>query len=290
MISGNYQNLGVIIPGSAVENFIQNVPAKYEPVSVSSSSSALEASSPTPEETNNQDCQSTFGAYSEWTGKVNSSGDPLCQCQAGYSWDGSGNECVSQVSLEQLCQNQYGVGSYSYQEKGKAICGCSDGYEWNSDQTACVPQQTYAQQCQNSYGIYSEWSGQTDSQGKIICDCQSGYAWNADQTQCVIDQNAVCAAKYPNSYWNGTSCGCPSNYTWNSNQTACESDYTYCQDTEGYGATYNSSNNSCECKSGYIYNKGTAQCEIGGLYCSTRWGIGAEYDYSTGGCALAERD
>ncbi len=201
VVSGNYQNLGVIIPGSIVEqDFLSGVPAKYEPIAVSSSTDtqAEDALSPTtaaaPQETNDQVCQDSYGTYSQWSGNLNSSGNPTCVCQTGYSWDGSGNECATQISLQQQCVSQFGSGSYSYTQAGKAVCGCdsSNGYVWNSDQTACV-QETNTQICQNNYGSYSISDG-TNDQGGPSCSCQSGYTWNSDQTACIaMTPDQLCA-------------------------------------------------------------------------------------------------
>ena len=174
VVSGNYQNLGVIIPGSIVEeDFLNSVPAKYEPIAVSSSTdnSPSPSTATTPQETNDQICQSSFGTYSEWSGKTNSNSQPTCDCQTGYSWDGSGNACTTQISLQQSCQDQYGSGSYSYPQNGKAVCGCSSGYTWNSGQTACV-QESNGQICQDNYGAYSVWNGQINGQGGPTCDCE----------------------------------------------------------------------------------------------------------------------
>ena len=103
VVSGNYQNLGVIIPGSVVaENFLTGVPAKYEPIAVSSSTNTLSPSTAAnSQETNDQKCQDDYGTFSEWSGSLDSNGRPSCSCQTGYSWDGSGNACATQLSLQQ---------------------------------------------------------------------------------------------------------------------------------------------------------------------------------------------
>ena len=144
--------------------------------------------------------------------------------------------------------------------------------------------------CKNQYGVNSVYTG-NNSQGGLICDCTSGYTWNTGDTACVAvpaeTGYQVCSETYPNETWNGTydssgqyNCVCDSGYFFYGSQ--CVSGYTYCTDTEGYGASYNISTDSCICDAGYIYNGG--QCEAGSLYCSIRYGIGTEYNYSTGGC------
>jgi S1-C subfamily serine protease len=236
VVSGNYQNLGVIIPGSVVaKNFLNSVPAKFEPIAVSSDTEDLSPSTEAaPQETNSQVCQDSFGTYSQWSGKMDSSGNPTCNCQTGYSWDGSGGACATQTSLQAFCQNQYGSGSYSYLQSGKAVCGCDTGYKWNSAQTACVviPEETNDQKCQDQYGTYSDWSGQTDSNGRPTCDCQTGYSWDGSGNECAtqVSLNQSCE----NSYGYGSYsypqdgkavCGCDTGYEWNSDQTACVSAY-----------------------------------------------------------------
>ena len=229
VVSGNYQNLGVIVPGSVVENFLSGVPAKTEPIVASPNTDAISAPTAGSQETKDQICQDNFGIHSEWTGKTGSDGNPLCHCQTGYSWDTTGNSCTSQRSLQQSCQNQFGAGSYSHQQNGKAVCGCTSGYQWNSDQTACVDAQgTNDQKCQNQFGENSEWSGQTNSNGKPTCDCQTGYTWdgtgNACATQSSLDQS--CQDSYGLGSYSFQQnlkalCGCSSGYQWNTDQSAC---------------------------------------------------------------------
>ena len=248
VVSGNYQNLGVIIPGSVVaKNFLSGAPAKIEPIAVSSDTQDLPPSVvAAPQETNDQMCQDQYGTYSQWSGSLNSSGQPTCECQTGYSWDGSGNECATQISLQQQCEDQYGSGSYSYPKNGKAICGCSSGYVWNSDQTACA-QETNDQICQAQYGEYSEWSGQTDSNGPT-CQCQTGYAWDATGKSCASQtsldescQNSYGLESYSYARGGKAVCGCQTGYQWNSDQTTCVAQRTpdqVCQRDVGSGSYY----------------------------------------------------
>lgn len=294
--SGNYQNLGVIIPGSIVAaNFLSSVPVKASPPGLKSPESATAADmAATPSD--DQICQNTFGAYSESSGQYDSNGKPTCQCQPGYSWDFSGNECASDTSLQLQCQNNYGTNSYSYVQSGQSYCGCSTGYEWNSGQTACVaiPTESGYQVCA---AMNATWDGTSyTSSGGYSCTCDSGYTSSADGSTCVLAPTEtgyqVCSALGANETWDGTytsdgkfNCVCESGYSWDSSSQSCISGYTYCQNTEGYGATYDSASNSCACESGYIYNG--SQCESGSLYCSNRWGVGAEYDYTTGGCTCS---
>ncbi len=279
VVTGNVQNLGVIIPGSVVENFLSGVPAKHEPVAISSSTEALSALTPaTPQETNNQLCQGSFGTFSQWSGKSDASGNPTCVCQTGYSWNGSGDACATQLSLQQWCQNQYGDGSYSYTKSGKAVCGCSSGYIWNSDQTACIAP-TNNQVCQSQYGEYSQWSGELGSNGLPTCLCQSGYSWDTTGNSCASDyslnqgcENTFGAGSYSYTQGGKAVCGCRAGYTWNSDQTACvvqESNDQICQDKYGANSQWNGTTNSqgglnCDCQTGYAWNSDQTVCIYSG--------------------------
>ncbi|MBU6321027.1 MAG: trypsin-like peptidase domain-containing protein [Patescibacteria group bacterium] len=278
--AGNYQNLGVIIPGEVVAaNFLNAVAAKADPAAIKSPLRAANAeSAATPQLSNDQICQSGFGQNSEWSGQLDSSGKPTCRCKDGYSWDASGNACALQSDLEQWCESNYGTGSYSSPQNGKATCGCDTGYTWNAGQTACVPQETNDEQCQADYGIGSYWTGTTNAQGGPTCGCQSGYVWNTAQTECVAQPSCPLYSSYDAS---AGQCECWSGYV--TTATGCESALTYCENKEGFGATYDAATNSCECEPGYMFDGST--CQSGYSYCSARWGVGAEYDYNTNGCA-----
>jgi S1-C subfamily serine protease len=250
VISGNYQNLGVIIPGNVVEQFIPNVPVKKDLVMEGSASKdeAIQeditpqvadpvtppaSGSTAPSETPTQQCQATYGAYSQTVGD-NASGEPLCNCDSGYAWGGDGNSCVAKTDLLAYCQEQFGVGSFSEVSNGKSVCGCSTGYEMNSDDTACVaPQPT----CTDN----ATYDTSTDK-----CECDTGYTPDG---------------------------------------SICESGLEYCQDTDGYGATYDSSSNSCACQTGYFSYNNT--CESGYSYCTDKYGANYEYDSSTNGCTAS---
>ena len=287
VVTGNYQNLGVIIPGSVVENFLSGVPAKKEPIAASPNEDAVSAQTVAPEETDDQICQSDFGGYSEATGKKGSDGNPLCDCQNGYSWDTTGNTCVSKISLQQACQNQYGTGSYSHQQNGKAVCGCSTGYQWNSDQTACVVivQESNDQICQGQYGSNSQWSGQTNSSDEPTCDCQTGYTWDATGNACATQsslnqscQNAYGSGSYSFEQNEKAFCGCSDGYQWNPGQTAC-----IAQQSCPSFSSYNSATDQCECINGYTSVGG--DCESDNTYCQNKEGYGATYDSSSNSCA-----
>ncbi len=244
VISGNYQNLGVLIPGNVVKQFIPNIPVKMDLVTKITGTQDMAAQAAitphvaapitprapnAPQATPSQRCQATYGTYSQYVGD-NSQGQPLCNCQTGYAWSGSGNSCVAQTDLQAYCQATYGAGSYSSTVGGKAQCGCSTGYSLNSDQTACVVTQP-------SCTTFASYNTSTGS-----CECDSGYM--------------------------------PSG-------SICESNLTYCQNKEGYGATYQAYGNSCACKSGYFLNNG--QCQDGYTYCSEKY-PGDIYDSSTNAC------
>ncbi len=142
---------------------------------------------------------------------------------------------------------------------------------------------TNDQICQNQYGVNSDYTN-NNSQGGIVCGCQSGYTWNSDDTACVElppeTGYQVCAQAYPNETWDGTysssgqyNCVCDTGYIMYGGQ--CVSGYTYCTDTEGYGANYNAGTNSCACDSGYAYSNGT--CVDISQICQNDVGPGSYY-------------
>lgn len=238
VVSGNYQNLGVIIPGDIVEIFLSSVPVKFNPSS--NNTNSVSESAINPQETSDQQCQSSFGVNSEWTGKVNSKGSPECLCQNGYSWDATGDSCALQTSLQKECKNNYGSGSYSTTENGKAVCDCKTGYQLNKKNTACVfvstptsvsvPNNVYSSVpgCTSTVG-YSPTTGLSCSgdgscaggsfkyEGMTTCMtplayCQSQNgpsatydpADNSCGTSLVKTGYQVCSEKFPNTTWDGT--------------------------------------------------------------------------------------
>jgi S1-C subfamily serine protease len=245
VVSGNYQNLGVIIPGSVVaETFVNNVSTKLDPAV---NTNAASESAVTPQETSAQICQDSFGTYSEWTGQINSKGNPTCACQTGYSWGATGNSCTLQTSLQQECQSTYGSGGYSYTQGGKAVCGCSAGYQFNNDDTACVVVQTSNSSngscsnglvfdkttgtcetpltyCQNQNGPAAVYNSADNS-----CGCKEGYSLNANN-DCSIPMGALCsdinAVMDKASFMTGTpggfiNCVCKTGYTPSSDGKSC---------------------------------------------------------------------
>jgi hypothetical protein len=150
---------------------------------------------------------------------------------------------------------------------------------------------TSDQICQEQYGTNSDYTGDNNSQGGLICGCASGYTWNSDDTACVeIPPESgyqVCSAAYPNETWDGTyssdgkyNCVCDSGYSMYNNE--CVSDYSYCMDIDGYGATYNPGTRSCTCDAGYIYSGG--QCVSGYTACEDYGGFADTYNSATGQC------
>jgi len=273
VLSGNYQNLGVIIPGVTVETFINNVPAKIDPIAVSTSTNGLPESTQTSQETIDQQCQDTYGTYSESSGKLDKNGNETCICQNGYSWDNTGEACASQIFLQQKCQNNYGQGSYSYVVKGKSVCGCLSGYVWNSDKTQCIiPQETNDQICHDTYGTDSQWTGQIGSNNQPECNCQSGYSWDTTGNSCALQtsldsscQNSYGGGSYSMTQDGKAVCSCTKGYTWNSGQTACISNYDYCPETylnsSWDGSSYTSTGAvSCTCNTGYVSNSAGTGC------------------------------
>lgn len=280
--SGNYQNLGVIIPGNIVAaNFLSDAPAKASPAGLKTIQSATAAeTAATP--SFDQICQNKYGSYSVSAGS-NDNGSPTCGCQSGYSWDFTGNGCASNTSLQSQCQNNYGTGSYSYLQNGQSYCGCSTGYEWNSGQTACVtvPVLTGYQVC-SALGANETWDGTYSSDGKFNCVCDSGYFYDSSTDACVSGYT-YCENKdgYGATYDSATnSCGCMSGYTLYGGR--CVTKLSYCQSVNGYGATYDYGTNSCSCSSGYISSGG--QCVSGYTYCQNYGGTFDTYNSLTGKC------
>lgn len=210
-------------------------------------------------------CQKDYGSNSEWSGQLDDANKPTCSCQAGYTWTVDGSSCDTRANITAYCQSQYGSGSYSYAGSGDSVCGCGSGYAWNSDQTQCVVQESKDQICQDNYGSNAIYAGYAAVDGwDYGCGCPSGYTESSDNTSCVVDHNAVCSAKYPNSYWDGTYCSCPDGYKWNSAQTACITLSDSCAQTYpnsiSTGVDPTSGHNICDCKAGYAWNDSQTAC------------------------------
>lgn len=252
VVSGNYQNLGVIIPGIIIETyFLNNVPAKTDPAigdlndtkNSVNGSSGDDSSDPSPK-SNIARCQDNYGSHSEWSGKLNNDGDPTCGCQAGYSWSASGESCVTKTSLLQSCQADHGYGSYSYPRGGKATCGCSDGYSWNAAGTVCVADTPSC--TANATYDYSQSS----------CVCDSGYFL---QNGSCVTGYSYCQNKngYGSTYnYSDNTCGCQAGYILAGG--SCQYGNTYCSIRWGVGAEYDSSQDSCVC--GYGYHTSGSSC------------------------------
>lgn len=269
VVSGKYQNLGVIIPGDIVEKyFLNTVPAKLNPAAANENSKASTGSATTPQETNDQICQDSYGAYSEWSGQTNNSGNPTCGCQSGYSWSGDGASCTSQTVLNKWCINNYGLGSYSTPQGGKAVCDCSTGYQLNNAGTTCVV-----------VPVYSAPVTPVSS----VPGCASGAQFSATT---------------------GLSCSgdgsCSSGLIVDKNTGECVTPLEYCQNRNGTNATYNSVDNSCGCATGYVLNSssicavqrngyqvcsnmnatwdGSSYTSAGGFNCTCNAGYTVSYD------------
>lgn len=222
VVSGDYQNLGVIIPGNIIQVFLLDVPVKLNPSSENTNSVSEAAINP--EETNEQRCQNEFGINSTWSGEMDKKDSPLCMCQIGYSWDATGSVCVTKKSLKQECQNSFGKGAYSLTENGKAVCDCLTGYKWNSSDTTCVviPSISLVSGCTTTVG-YSATTGLSCS-GNGSCASASFLDTNTDK--CIetasLTNNQLCNQKFNNSYSTANSdgsnsCSCKSGYYWDNN-------------------------------------------------------------------------
>ena len=124
----------------------------------------------------------------------------LCYCNEGYVI--SGNACIT---INQYCQNLYGVNSYGV---GKQ-CYCSIGYEFDSSRNTCVKSVicplnstkinnicvcnegyimrnntciTYTEDCIRNFGqnVYG-----TKGTNNSNCYCKEGYEWNPSRTACI---------------------------------------------------------------------------------------------------------
>jgi hypothetical protein len=215
VVSGNYQNLGVIIPGNIVSFFLNNVPAKLDP-SIGNTNSVSEAAV-SPDETNDQRCQNDFGANSGWSGEMDKKGNPTCTCQAGYAWDETGDSCASKTLLTQECEDKFGTGAYPVTQKGKAVCDCSTGYEWNSGGTACELTPSVPG-CTSTLG-YSQTTGLSCSGDG---SCASGSTYDSSTEECTVPltDDQMCNQKFNNSYSTTDpstgkhTCSCKNGYYW----------------------------------------------------------------------------
>lgn len=270
VISGNYQNLGVIIPGIVVQNILSSVPYKKEPV-VATIGDNISTNIPTsPSESDTQICQNTYGSNSEYAGHSDSKGNPYCKCQGGYVWNTNGTACVLETN-DQKCQANYGLFSQwtgEYNNQGGLTCGCMNGFTWNNNNTECVLRPSCP-----ANSIYNQSMQQ--------CECMSGYipVGNTCESPYTYCQNSEgYGATYDPT---NNSCTCLSGYTYSGGQ--CITDNQYCWDLEGYNSTYDPTTNSCTCDSGFMYIG--SQCVDGSTYCFDKYGFGAEFDYATNNCA-----
>jgi len=100
VLSGDYQNLGEIIPSDTAKRFL------------------TEASTGTLVKmphvnNNNQVCQDSFGLNSEWTGEIDNTDNTLiCDCKTGYEWNTNQTYCIVPLTFDEICQRDVGYGSY----------------------------------------------------------------------------------------------------------------------------------------------------------------------------------
>lgn len=273
VVSGNYQNLGVIIPGDIVEAlFLNSVTAKVNPAAANESAYRTAGPASTPEETNAQKCQSEFGIHSEWSGQVNDSGNPTCGCETGYSWDATGNACATKTSLKQECKSTFGSGSYSYTQSGKAVCGCLDGYQFNNAGTSCVviPVEPVVTPVSSVPGCVTgaQFSATTGLSCSGDGSCSTGLFLDKKTGVCVTPimycmQMYGAYAAY-NSVDN--SCGCAVGYILNSNNLCAvqQNGYQVCSSKYSnatWDGTYNANGGfSCVCRAGYTWSDYLNMC------------------------------
>lgn len=107
---------------------------------------------PAPTKTNNEACQTGYGANSNWSGTKDDEGKLICGCKTGYQLNEAQTQCISvpktkpketdevslQNSKDQVCQEDYG--EYSLSESG--VCKCMIGYSMavngENSKTGCV--------------------------------------------------------------------------------------------------------------------------------------------------------
>lgn len=119
---------------------------------------------------------------------------------AGYA-----SSSTSYLSIDDLCQAQYGIYSYGV---GTDSCACLDGYEWNNSRTAC---ESPSISCPTNA---TEVAG--------ACYCNSGYLYSEELGYC-IDYDTSCTASYgDHTYGDANYCYCDDGYKWNAGKTACE--------------------------------------------------------------------
>ena len=156
VVSGNFQNLGVLIPPNVIKDFMNEVPFPYSYSKVSC-------------DANQCLLNDTCVARPAHSSCVENDPNNAWKCEAGYVDKGS--YCIKptptpvfiEKSASQLCQEKYGWNTYS----AGTNCQCSSGYTWNSSATACV---TMNQRCATDYA-YSTWNGTYNTQGGLTCGC-----------------------------------------------------------------------------------------------------------------------
>jgi hypothetical protein len=91
-------------------------------------------------ESNDQVCQNQYGASSDYTGKSNSQGGPICGCESGYQWNSNQTACVRAKTGYQVCGDTYPNETWdgTYGSDGTYNCVCDSGFVMNSTKTGCV--------------------------------------------------------------------------------------------------------------------------------------------------------
>jgi peptidoglycan hydrolase-like protein with peptidoglycan-binding domain len=195
-------------------------------------------------ESNDQKCQDSYGANSNYSGQSNNQGGLICSCASGYTWNAENTACVAE-SGDQVCNDDFPNSTWdgTYGSNGQYSCGCPDGYVWNNNQTACV--------VQPSCPANESYNSATNS-----CFCPVGYSIYGGQC---ISSYAYCTDTegYGASYDAATnSCACDAGYTYNGSQ--CVMNSLYCSERWGVGAEYDYSTGGCAC--GYGYESNGSSC------------------------------
>jgi hypothetical protein len=172
-------------------------------------------------------CANDYGTNSNWSGKYDTSGTPICGCVDGYEWNSDKKSCVLPPKTnDQICRERNGI--YGTYDSSDNTCGCASGYYYGAVSKQCVSlitsrnESCSAKYANTSFLKYSE-DGKTN-----ICDCNSGYYWNNDQTACYSQSamNQQCSNSYGSGSYstkeNGKNvCDCSYGYSWNIERNAC---------------------------------------------------------------------
>lgn len=180
--------------------------------------------------TDNQICVSDYGSHSYATGEKNATGEPVCDCESGYTWDSTKTSCVITPPLPksgyEICQDRNG--SHATYDSANNSCGCEEGYSLSATTNQCVDALTARDDnCSASYPgtSFLKYDATTN---KNICDCKAGYEWDNEKTACYTSAsfNQSCISSYGTGAYSTTEngkrvCDCSHGYSFNIERTMC---------------------------------------------------------------------